>query len=724
LNSSAASEGLLNSTIEKLRKVVLEMSIFKKKSFFLILILTIIIFAGISLFPLTPGKKLEKAPVNPKFLNPPTQHFGLVPHPVDISHLTALPREVVQAPSAWDWRVNNGVTPVKDQSTCGSCWAFAAIGDFESTILVNSGTSYGLAEENLKECNYYGYGCGGGNAWAATNYFTRQGIVLEICDPYHAYNTGVCKTTCSKIKQVTGWRILPDDVATIQHYVYNYGPCYTTMYASFPGFSSYDGSYVIYYTGIEATTHAVMIVGWDDSMPHAGGTGAWICKNSWGTSWGENGFFYIAYDSARIGEGSCYYHSYKHYDYLEMLGTLYHYDEGGWYSSAGFGSPNNQAWGLVRFTPTKDDCIHAVDFWAVDDNMTATIYIYDDFDGTDVSNLLYGPHTVNCTLAGYYSEDLTTPIWVKNGDKFIVVIDFNCTGYYWPVPIDQFAPIETNKTYISQDGSSGSWLEVGAGYGWDVSIRARTKNHQHVFAGHDFNGDGTADIAVWRPSDGKWYIKDIGVYPWGTAGDIPVPGDYNGDGTADIAVWRPSDGKWYIKDIGVYPWGTAGDIPVPGDYNGDGTADIAVWRSSDGKWYIKDIGVYPWGTAGDIPVPGDYNGDLTTDIAVWRPSMGYWFIRGVGNYPWGTAGDIPVPGDYNGDVTTDIAVWRSSDGKWYIKDIGVYAWGTAGDIPVPGDYNGDVTTDIAVWRSSDGKWYIKDIGVYPWGTAGDIPLVR
>ncbi len=247
-----------------------------------------------------------------------------------------------------------------------------------------------------------------------------------------------------------------------------------------------------------------------------------------------------------------------------------------------------------------------------------------------------------------------------------------------------------------------------------------------IFDGHDFNGNGSSDVSVFRPKNGRWYIKNLGSYSWGMSGDVPVSGDYNGDGTTDIAMWRPANGRWYLKGIGSYVWGTAGDIPVPGNYDGDvnATTDIAVWRLSNGHWYIKGISSSVWGTAGDIPVPGDYDGDGTADIAVWRPSNGRWYIKGVGGYVWGTSGDIPVPADYNGDGVTDIAVWRPSNGRWYIKGVAGAVWGAAGDIPAPGDYNGDGITDIAVWRPSNGRWYIKGIGGYVWGVLGDIPLVR
>jgi hypothetical protein len=241
----------------------------------------------------------------------------------------------------------------------------------------------------------------------------------------------------------------------------------------------------------------------------------------------------------------------------------------------------------------------------------------------------------------------------------------------------------------------------------------------------DFDGDGTTDVAVFRPSNGGWFVDGSAVTYLGLSGDRPVPADYDGSGSSDRAVWRPSTGAWFTDGAGDPTYhGLDGDIPVPGDYDGDDATDRAVFRPSDGGWYLDGDGVTFLGLATDIPVPADYDGDGTTDLAVFRPSPGAWYVDGEAAQYFGAPGDVPLPGDYDGDGATDLAVFRPSQGAWYV-DGGDTTWfGLGTDTPVPGQYDADPATDIAVFRPSNGGWYIDGSPATYYGLDGDIPAPK
>ncbi len=267
---------------------------------------------------------------------------------------------------------------------------------------------------------------------------------------------------------------------------------------------------------------------------------------------------------------------------------------------------------------------------------------------------------------------------------------------------------------------------------------------------NDFTGTGKTTNAVWRPSEGNWYL-DFPlpvIKQWGLNGDVPVPGDYDADGVTDYAVWRPFDGSWHVTNTGTgaetaVDWGLAGDIPVAAtDFDGDGRTDYTVWRPSDGSWYIKRIGSGPntikqWGLPGDIPLCADFDGDGKTDYTVWRPSNGTWYITlsstsGTIIKQWGLPGDTPIAGDFDGDGKTDYAVWRPSNGTWYLSLSSTgqevtKAWGLSMDVPISGDFDGDGKTDYAVWRASEGNFHVSlssngQEQVTHWGLPTDLVL--
>jgi hypothetical protein len=256
----------------------------------------------------------------------------------------------------------------------------------------------------------------------------------------------------------------------------------------------------------------------------------------------------------------------------------------------------------------------------------------------------------------------------------------------------------------------------------------------------DYDGDGDTDVAVFRPSNGIWFVQGGAITAWGTEGDIATPADYDGDGTTDLAVFRPSMGVWFVEAStageSAMAWGTAGDLPVPADYDGDGTTDLGVFRPSLGVWFIRasTAGEWAmaWGSEGDVPVPADYDGDTKVDVAVFRPSLGVWFVHPSGGaadsaVAWGTVGDVPAPGDYDGDGRSDAAVFRPSAGVWFLRPSGgtpatTTAWGTRGDVPAPGDYDRDGRRDLAVFRPAVGVWFLHPGSARAWGAAGDVAL--
>ena len=358
-----------------------------------------------------------------------------------------------------------------------------------------------------------------------------------------------------------------------------------------------------------------------------------------------------------------------------------------------------------------------------------------------VSSLDFGSVAVGTTSA---SQDVTI---TNTGGSPLVINDIALTGanpgdfgFTSATPPITLQPAENIVVPVmftpSLSGARSATLEVSHnGNSSPSTVLLSGGGHQRN-AVADFNGDGVTDVAIFRPSTGRWAVKGLpGVSTnWGQDQDIPVPGDYNGDGVTDVAIFRPSTGRWAVKGVaGVSTnWGQDQDIPVPGDYNGDGVTDVAIFRPSTGRWAVKGLpGVSTnWGQDGDIPVPGGYNGDGVTDIAIFRPSTGRWAVKGLPGVStnWGQDQDIPVPGDYNGDGVTDIAIFRPSTGRWAVKGVaGVSTnWGQDGDIPVPGDYNGDGVTDIAIFRPSKGRWAIKglpDVSTN-WGTAADIPVSK
>ena len=189
------------------------------------------------------------------------------------------------------------MTPIRDQGSCGSCWAFASAAALEASRLIAANTpntELNLAEQILVSCSGAG-DCNGGYINTAADFMRNVGLPVETCYPYTAAN-GTCSNACanyqSSTHKIQSWNWVSTTsnttVDSLKSAVYTYGPLLTTMdvYADF--FYYHSGVYT-YTSGTYQGGHAVLIVGYDDPGQY------FIVKNSWGTGWGESGYFKIGY---------------------------------------------------------------------------------------------------------------------------------------------------------------------------------------------------------------------------------------------------------------------------------------------------------------------------------------------------------------------------------------------------------------------------------------------
>jgi hypothetical protein len=236
--------------------------------------------------------------------------------------------------------------------------------------------------------------------------------------------------------------------------------------------------------------------------------------------------------------------------------------------------------------------------------------------------------------------------------------------------------------------STGTWYWLTSSSGYSTAM-AQGKQWGNQSLGDvpmlaDIDGDGKMDLVLWRASTGTWFwltsssgynYNTAGSKQWGnqSLGDVPKLADVDGDGKADLIVWRASSGTWFwltsssgynYNMAGSKQWGnqSLGDVPLTGDIDGDGRTELIVWRASTGTWfwltsssgYANSSGIQ-WGnqSLGDVPLPTDIDGDGKADLALWRASTGTWFwlkssagfnTNQAGAKQWGSSsqGDMPV----------------------------------------------------------------------------------
>lgn len=448
----------------------------------------LVLLASAGLFCLeSPAISQESlAPLNPDFL----EHFqklqssatqkiagdeyplGFIPPPLDLSHLAeqsfSQVNKLFASPSFYDLRTLEKLTPVRDQGSCGSCWSFATYGSLESNLLPSE--TWDFSENNLKNNHGFDPGhCDGGNEQMSTAYMARwSGPVNEADDPYDP-SSNISPSGLTVRKHLQEVLIIPDrlgslDNENIKQAIMTYGAVMTSMYYSG---SYYNSSYkAYYYNGGSSANHAVAIVGWDDyfdrnkfsSIP--AGDGAFIIKNSWGTEWGENGYFYISYYDTKIGK---YNYVFNGAEPTTRYTHAYQYDPLGWI--AGLGYKSNTAWFANVFIADASESLSAVSFYTASSSSSYELYLYTNVTSDPTTGSLSGSQTGTIASAGYHTISLNSPIPLTSGQKFSIVVKLMTPGYNYPIPIEMpiagyssQATANPGESYISSNGTS--WTDL------------------------------------------------------------------------------------------------------------------------------------------------------------------------------------------------------------------------------------------------------------------------
>ena len=203
-------------------------------------------------------------------------------------------KEISKEISKFDWR-NKVNVPIRNQGQCGSCWAFATIAPIEYLYTYISGKPIHISEQELISCNSHGYSCNGG--WWDYDDMKKNGVYLNSSFPYDGINE-----PCKLVKpyddiHVIEWYYIENDIEEIKNALM-YSPVATSVSVSDDFYKYIDG--VFDYDSKGPINHAVVLVGWDDSLE------SWILRNSWSERWGMNGYMYIKYNTNSIGTNSVF----------------------------------------------------------------------------------------------------------------------------------------------------------------------------------------------------------------------------------------------------------------------------------------------------------------------------------------------------------------------------------------------------------------------------------
>ena len=312
-----------------------------------------------------------------------------------------------------------------------------------------------------------------------------KGPVYEADDPYGDEETD---DTLNAVKHVQEMQIIDGkDYEKIKEAVFQYGGVQTSIYnalRSSQSKSAYynNDTYGYCYIGTQKPNHDVVIIGWDDSYPKENftmdleGDGAFICQNSWGDDFGEDGVFYISYYDTNVGTHNVVYIAIEETDNYDHI---YQSDLCGWVGHLGYNKES--IYGANVFTAESDENIVAAGFYATGRDSEYEIYIVRNFEDETSFDEKIPVASGKLGNAGYYTIDFDQKIEVQAGERYAVVLHIKTPGAIHPLAIEYRAD-DATKNVILDDGegyisvSGAEWENVMNVEACNICIKAFSKN--------------------------------------------------------------------------------------------------------------------------------------------------------------------------------------------------------------------------------------------------------
>ena len=389
-------------------------------------------------------------------------------------------------PTSYDLRTRYRISAIRNQGQYGTCWAFGALTAMESALLPED--SYVFSVDHMSMSNSFKMTqYDGGEYTMGMAYLAAwQGPVYEADDPY---GDGKTNGDLEAVKHVQEMRIIASkDIAAIKEAVFKYGGVQTSLYSSLRNASSsskyYNKATNSYcYIGTEKPNHEVVIIGWDDNYAKENfsipleGDGAFICQNSWGENFGDEGVFYVSYYDTNIGTHNVVY---TRIDDVDNYDNIYQSDLCGWVGKMGY--DKESMYGANVFTAEKDEEVVAAAFYATAPDTEYKVYVVDQFEDEKSfeDRVLVAEGTLED--AGYYTIDFEQDIAVKAGQKYAVVVYIYTPGATHPMAIeydsgDKFLDniiLDDGEGYISYTGNQ--FINVKEKQNCNLCIKAFTND--------------------------------------------------------------------------------------------------------------------------------------------------------------------------------------------------------------------------------------------------------